>query len=152
MIEIQGVSKTYEKGASVVHALDEVSVTIEEGSFVAIVGPSGSGKSTLMNVIGLLDTPDAGTYRLDGRDVGTLGPDSGPQAALDTPTLIGVWATAPYLHDGSATTLQDAIAAHTTLNLTLTPAELDDLAAYVASIDDLESSNWTPPSATRLSR
>jgi ABC-type lipoprotein export system ATPase subunit len=76
MIEIDGVSKAYEKGASVVHALDGVSLTIDEGSFVAIVGPSGSGKSTLMNVIGLLDTPDAGSYRLDGRDVGTLDPDT----------------------------------------------------------------------------
>jgi len=75
MIELSGVSKTYAKGPDVVRALDDVSLAIEPGSFVAIVGPSGSGKSTLMNVIGLLDRPDAGSYRLDGRDVGTLSSD-----------------------------------------------------------------------------
>jgi len=75
MIELEGVSKTYEKGATVVRALADVSLRIDEGSFTAIVGPSGSGKSTLMNVIGLLDRPDSGTYRLDGADVGTLSPD-----------------------------------------------------------------------------
>ena len=76
MIELAGVSKTYEKGATVVRALDQVSVTIDEGSFVAIVGPSGSGKSTLMNIVGLLDRPDDGVYRLDGRDVGGLDADT----------------------------------------------------------------------------
>jgi putative ABC transport system ATP-binding protein len=75
MIELSGVSKTYAKGPDVVRALADVSLTIEPGSLVAIVGPSGSGKSTLMNVIGLLDRPDAGSYRLDGRDVGTLSSD-----------------------------------------------------------------------------
>ncbi|MDX1395412.1 MAG: ABC transporter ATP-binding protein [Gemmatimonadota bacterium] len=75
MISLHGVSKTYEKGSARIRALDGVSLTIEEGSFVAIVGPSGSGKSTLMNVIGLLDRPDTGTYRLDGADVSTLDPD-----------------------------------------------------------------------------
>jgi len=75
MIELSAVSKTYSKGPDVVRALDDVSLAIEPGSFVAIVGPSGSGKSTLMNVIGLLDRPDAGSYRLDGRDVGTLSSD-----------------------------------------------------------------------------
>lgn len=75
MIELVGVSKTYRKGVTVVRALEDVSLRIEEGSFVAIVGPSGSGKSTLMNVIGLLDRVDAGSYRLDGDDVGTLSAD-----------------------------------------------------------------------------
>jgi putative ABC transport system ATP-binding protein len=75
MIELVGVSKTYEKGTSVVRALDEVSLDIADGSFVAIQGPSGSGKSTMMNIVGLLDRPDRGTYRLDGTDVGTLSPD-----------------------------------------------------------------------------
>lgn len=75
MIELSAVSKTYEKGATVVRALADVSLSLESGSFVAIVGPSGSGKSTMMNVIGLLDRPDSGGYRLGGRDVGGLDPD-----------------------------------------------------------------------------
>ena len=78
-------------------------------------------------------------------DVGTLVvPDSGPQTALDTPSLLGLWTTGPYLHDGSAGTLQDAIEAHTTLGLNLTPTELDQMAAYVSEIDDLEVANWFP--------
>ena len=75
MIELEGVSKTYQKGADVVRALDTVSIIIEEGEFVAVIGPSGSGKSTLMNVIGLLDRPDTGSYRLDGTDVTTFTSD-----------------------------------------------------------------------------
>jgi ABC-type lipoprotein export system ATPase subunit len=75
MIELEGVSKTYQKGADVVRALDTVSIRIEEGEFVAVIGPSGSGKSTLMNVIGLLDRPDTGSYRLDGTDVTTFTSD-----------------------------------------------------------------------------
>jgi len=75
MIELVDVSKTYEKGSAVVRALDEVSLEIERGSFVAIQGPSGSGKSTMMNIVGLLDRPDSGTYELDGTDVGTLSSD-----------------------------------------------------------------------------
>ncbi len=75
MIELTGVSKTYEKGSTVVRALDDVSLRIDRGSFVAIVGPSGSGKSTMMNIVGLLDRPDAGRYDLDGSDVGALSSD-----------------------------------------------------------------------------
>ena len=75
MIELSAVFKTYEKGAAVVRALDDVSLSIGRGSFVAIVGPSGSGKSTMMNIIGLLDRPDSGSYRLNGRDVGSLSAD-----------------------------------------------------------------------------
>ncbi|MDH3734670.1 MAG: ABC transporter ATP-binding protein [Gemmatimonadota bacterium] len=75
MIELSAVSKTYQKGADVVRALDQVSLEIEEGSFVAVVGPSGSGKSTMMNIIGLLDRPDTGSYRFRGDDVGGLGSD-----------------------------------------------------------------------------
>ncbi len=78
-------------------------------------------------------------------DVGTLFPASGPQTALDTPTLLGLWATGPYLHDGSAPTLQEAIVAHTTLGLSLTAGELDQLSAYLLQIDDLESAAWSPP-------
>jgi ABC-type lipoprotein export system ATPase subunit len=75
MIELAGVSKTYVKGSAEVRALDGVSLRIEEGGFIAVVGPSGSGKSTLMNLIGLLDRPDSGTYTLDGTDVAALSPD-----------------------------------------------------------------------------
>jgi ABC-type lipoprotein export system ATPase subunit len=74
MIELEGVRRTYRKGAEEIRALDGVSLSIEKGEFVAVMGPSGSGKSTLMNVMGLLDTPDAGSYRLNGRDVGALTP------------------------------------------------------------------------------
>jgi putative ABC transport system ATP-binding protein len=74
-IAVNGISKRYHKDADVVDALLDVSVGIERGQFIAITGPSGSGKSTLMNMIGLLDRPDRGTFHLDGRDVSTLHPD-----------------------------------------------------------------------------
>ena len=69
MVQLSGISRTFAKGTDSVRALVDVSLDIGRGDFVAIVGPSGSGKSTLMNVVGLLDQPDTGTYRLDGRDV-----------------------------------------------------------------------------------
>ena len=75
MIQLENVSKTYTKGVDVVHALADVSVTIAEGEFVAVVGPSGSGKSTMMNIVGLLDRPDAGNYRLHGEDVNGISSD-----------------------------------------------------------------------------
>jgi putative ABC transport system ATP-binding protein len=75
MIELERVSKTYERGSSVVGALVDVTLRIEDGEFVAIAGPSGSGKSTLMNIIGFLDRPDTGTYRFRGDDVAGLNPD-----------------------------------------------------------------------------
>ncbi len=78
-------------------------------------------------------------------DVGTLRSHSGPQVALDTPTLLGLWATGPYLHDGSASTINDAIRAHTALTLPLTDPEFEQLATYVAQIDDLEASGLRPP-------
>ena len=72
LIELKDVYKIYHMGDEDVHALDGVSLTIDKGEFVAIVGQSGSGKSTAMNIIGCLDVPTAGTYRLNGRDVGKM--------------------------------------------------------------------------------
>ncbi|HVQ13037.1 MAG TPA: ABC transporter ATP-binding protein [Vicinamibacterales bacterium] len=74
MIDLQDISRTYNKpGEPPVKALDRVSLRIAAGEFVAIVGPSGSGKSTLMNVMGLLDRPTSGEYRLEGKAMSSLG-------------------------------------------------------------------------------
>jgi len=76
MIDLQGIGRTYRRpGGEPVEALQDVSLRIERGDFVAIIGSSGSGKSTLMNVLGLLDRPDAGRYLLDGEDVSGLDRD-----------------------------------------------------------------------------
>lgn len=72
LIELQDVSKLYGFGDATTLALDEVSLSIDRGEFVAVMGPSGCGKSTLMNVIGLLDRPSHGQYRLDGKAVAGL--------------------------------------------------------------------------------
>jgi len=72
MIELKDITKTYGTGSAAFQALRGVSFTIKDGEFVAIMGPSGSGKSTLMHMIGCLDTPTSGTYKLDGDDVSTL--------------------------------------------------------------------------------
>jgi putative ABC transport system ATP-binding protein len=72
VIEIDDVRKTYGEGDAAVHALDGVSISIERGDFVSIMGSSGSGKSTLMNIIGSLDVPTSGTYKLDGVDIAEL--------------------------------------------------------------------------------
>lgn len=69
LIEIRDMFKTYRMGDSVVNALNGVSLTIDYGEFVAIMGHSGSGKSTLLNILGCLDTPTSGTYLLDGKEV-----------------------------------------------------------------------------------
>jgi putative ABC transport system ATP-binding protein len=72
LIRLQAVSRRYQMGSETIHALREVSVEIEQGEYVAIMGPSGSGKSTLMNLIGCLDTPTSGCYELNGVDVGQM--------------------------------------------------------------------------------
>jgi len=72
MIELQSVSKVYRSGSIEVLALDMVDLAVEEGEFVAIMGASGSGKTTMMNVLGCMDLPTSGVYRLDGIDVGSL--------------------------------------------------------------------------------
>jgi putative ABC transport system ATP-binding protein len=76
IIETQALSKDYALGAHVVRALRDVSVTIDAGELVAIMGPSGSGKSTFMSILGCLDTPTAGRYLLEGRDVSLLDDDA----------------------------------------------------------------------------
>ena len=74
MIELEGIGKAYTRATGeTVRALDDVSLRIERGEFLAIIGASGSGKSTLMNVLGLLDEPTDGRYRFEGQDVTALG-------------------------------------------------------------------------------
>jgi putative ABC transport system ATP-binding protein len=75
MIETRDLWKTYVMGAEEIHALRGVSIHIERGEYVAIMGPSGSGKSTLMNLIGCLDTPTKGSYVLNGKEVSSMDDD-----------------------------------------------------------------------------
>lgn len=69
MIELDAIGRDFQVGEETVHALENVSLKIQDGEYIALMGPSGSGKSTLLNVIGCLDRPSRGTYLLDGRDV-----------------------------------------------------------------------------------
>jgi putative ABC transport system ATP-binding protein len=75
LIRTRDLAKVYRMGDTEVHALDQVSVDIERGEFVAIMGPSGSGKSTFMNVLGCLDRPTSGQYVLDGKNVSQMSND-----------------------------------------------------------------------------
>ena len=72
LIQLQNISRRYQMGAETVHALRDVSLEIQRGEYVAIMGPSGSGKSTLMNLIGCLDTPSAGQYGLNGASISEM--------------------------------------------------------------------------------
>ena len=85
MIDLKDIYKIYIDGDSEIHALDGISLHIDEGEFVAIVGQSGSGKSTCMNIIGCLDVPTSGTYYLNGVDASTLTEDE--QAQIRNQTL-----------------------------------------------------------------
>ena len=69
VIDLEGVHKTYPMGTFAVHALRGITLQVQRGEYVAIMGMSGSGKSTLMNILGCLDTPTTGVYRLNGLDV-----------------------------------------------------------------------------------
>lgn len=84
VIILEEVSKLYGFGDATTVALDEVSLSIDQGEFVAVMGPSGSGKSTLMNIIGLLDRPTHGNYALSGRQVARLRPNQRAKARRDT--------------------------------------------------------------------
>jgi putative ABC transport system ATP-binding protein len=86
VLDVRDLTKTYGEGEATVHALRGVSLTVERGDYVAIMGSSGSGKSTLMNILGALDVPTSGTYRLDGVDVSRL---ADRQLALARNRLIG---------------------------------------------------------------
>lgn len=85
MIDLKDIYKIYVDGDSEIHALDGISLHIDKGEFVAIVGQSGSGKSTCMNIIGCLDVPTSGTYHLNGIDASTLHEDE--QAQIRNQTL-----------------------------------------------------------------
>ena len=75
LIAIRGLHRVYEVGSEKVHALDGVDLDIEPNEYVAIMGPSGSGKSTLMNIVGCLDTPTSGSYRLKDQEIGSMSDD-----------------------------------------------------------------------------
>lgn len=86
IIQISNLMKTYKLGGETVYALNNVSIDIEKGEFLAIIGPSGSGKSTLMNMIGCLDRPQSGMYLLEGKDIGRMNDN---QLAIIRNTKIG---------------------------------------------------------------
>ena len=76
VIEMTGISRVFHMGDAEIRAVDDISFTVNEGEFVAIMGQSGSGKSTLMNLVGCLDTPSAGVYKIRDREVSRLDDDA----------------------------------------------------------------------------
>jgi putative ABC transport system ATP-binding protein len=76
MLELRTIAKSFANGSEIVHALKDISLTIQENEFVAFMGSSGSGKSTLMNILGCLDTPNAGQYLLNQKDVASMDDDT----------------------------------------------------------------------------
>ena len=75
IVQLENVYKDYIQGREPVHVLRDISMTVDEGEYIAIMGPSGSGKTTLMNLLGCLDVPTSGTYLLEGQDIGSLSDD-----------------------------------------------------------------------------
>ncbi|MBQ2383712.1 MAG: ABC transporter ATP-binding protein [Oscillospiraceae bacterium] len=76
MVQLENVYKSYTQGREPVPVLHDISMTVEQGEYIAIMGPSGSGKTTLMNLLGCLDVPSSGTYLLEGQDIGSLSDDA----------------------------------------------------------------------------
>jgi len=76
IIELQALHRHFQVGDQVVHALDGIDLSIDSGDYLSVMGPSGSGKSTLLNILGLLDRPTSGHYRLNGEDVTTMDDDA----------------------------------------------------------------------------
>ena len=76
IVQLENVFKDYSQGREPVHVLHDVSMTVEQGEYIAIMGPSGSGKTTLMNLLGCLDVPTSGKYYLEGQDIGSLSDDA----------------------------------------------------------------------------
>ena len=76
IVQLENVYKSYTQGREPVPVLHDISMTVEQGEYIAIMGPSGSGKTTLMNLLGCLDVPTSGTYLLEGQDIGSLSDDA----------------------------------------------------------------------------
>ena len=101
VVEMHDITKVYGQGEAEVRAVDGISLTVEPGEYVAIMGASGSGKSTVMNIIGALDVATSGTYKIDGVDIGDLDDELLVACLVDPchrPVLVGVRPAEEYLH------------------------------------------------------